>query len=201
MDNIKIILVDDHTLFTEGLVAALSKDKEIEVIATFSDAREALKALKLKLPDLLITDISMPNMNGVEFIQKLNERYPKLKILVSSMYQQMVSSKNIHGYLQKDTTTFEFLNAIKKIVLEDKHYFKEIVHKNNISEFNKSILTKREKEVVSLISKEFTVHQIAEELFISKLTVESHKKNIFLKLQVNTNAGLVKKALMLGFLD
>jgi DNA-binding NarL/FixJ family response regulator len=201
MSTIKIILVDDHILFTEGLVAALSKDKEIEVVATFSDANNALETLKSNLPDLLITDISMPNMNGVEFIKKVNEKYPNLKILVASMYQQMIPSKNIDGYLLKDINTSEFIDAIKRIVLEDGKYFKKVPDKRIVEHFNKSILTKREKEIVQLIANELTVNEIAKELFISRLTIESHKKNIFLKLNVSTNAGLVKKALILGFLS
>ena len=81
-----------------------------------------------------------------------------------------------------------------------KEYFKNTETQNSISEFNKQILTQREKEIVTLIAKEQTVNEIAENLFISRLTVETHKKNIFLKLNVSTNAGLVKKAIVLGFL-
>ncbi len=201
MYKIKVILVDDHVLFTQGLAAALANENDIEVMATFSDARKALKALENDIPDLLVTDISMPDMNGIEFIQKLRRKYPNLKILVASMYEQMISSKNINGYLQKDSNTTEFIEAIKKIVFDDEKYFKKNNAQNIISEFNKNILTKREKEIVQLISKELTVSEIAEKLFISKLTVESHKKNIFLKLQVNTNAGLVRKAIVLGFIN
>lgn len=199
MYKIKLILVDDHPLFAESLSTALSLEKNIEIIAVFSDATEALFALQNTTPDLLITDISMPNMNGVEFIQKVNTQFPTIKILVVSTFQQMLSSKNIYGYLLKDTTIDEFIKAIKKIVLDNETYFKNAKSQDTISEFNKQILTPREKEIVALIAKEQTVNEIAEHLFISRLTVETHKKNIFLKLNVSTNAGLVKKAIILGF--
>ena len=200
MYKIKLILVDDHPLFAESLSTALSLEKDIEIIAIFSDATEALFALQNTTPDLLITDISMPTMNGIEFIQKVNTQFPTIKILVVSTFQQMLSSKNINGYLLKDATIDEFLTAIRKIVLDDEKYFKNTETQNSISEFNKQILTPREKEIVTLIAKEQTVNEIAENLFISRLTVETHKKNIFLKLNVSTNAGLVKKAIILGFL-
>ena len=200
MYKIKLILVDDHPLFAESLSTALSLEKDIEILAIFSDATKALSALQNTTPDLLITDISMPTMNGIEFIQKVNTQFPTIKILVVSTFQQMLSSKNINGYLLKDATIDEFLTAIRKIVLDDEKYFKNTETQNSISEFNKQILTPREKEIVTLIAKEQTVNEIAENLFISRLTVETHKKNIFLKLNVSTNAGLVKKAIILGFL-
>ncbi|MGB0879751.1 MAG: response regulator [Polaribacter sp.] len=201
MYKIKLILVDDHPLFAEGLSTALSLEKDIEILAIFQDATKALSALEHTTPDLLITDISMPTMNGVEFIQKVNTQFPTIKILVVSTFQQMLSSKNIRGYLLKDTTIDEFLTAIKRIVLDDETYFKNVENENSIPEFNKQILTQREKEIVTLIAKEQTVNEIAEHLFISRLTVETHKKNIFLKLNVSTNAGLVKKGIILGFLE
>ncbi|MGB1284602.1 MAG: response regulator, partial [Polaribacter sp.] len=104
MYKIKLILVDDHPLFAEGLSTALSLEKDIEILAIFQDATKALSALEHTTPDLLITDISMPTMNGVEFIQKVNTQFPTIKILVVSTFQQMLSSKNIRGYLLKDTT-------------------------------------------------------------------------------------------------
>lgn len=200
MQKIKIILVDDHKLFIDGLSAILSTAEDIEILNTFSDANDALKSLLNEVPDLLITDISMPNMNGVEFIDKLHKKHPKLKILVASMFSDMVASKKIDGYLLKDADSNEFIEAIREIVIHDKTYFKNKKNINN-SVVSKASLTKREKEIITLIAKEKTVHEIAEILFLSKHTIESHKKNIFLKLQVKTNAGVMKKALQLGFIS
>lgn len=201
MEKIRVILVDDHLLFTEGLKASLEREEGIEVAATFSEAKKALQFLKTATPDLVITDISMPDMNGVEFIKKIKIQNPHLKIMVVSMFQNMISSKEVDGYLLKDSPIDVFLDAIKKIVLENSKYFPHDTLPFLISDFHTHILTKREKEIVALIANEQTVNQIAEQLFISPLTVESHKKNIFLKLQVHTNAGLIKKAMYLGYLS
>lgn len=201
MYKIRLVLVDDHILFTEGLSAALSKEEDMKVIATFSDARKALKVIETITLDLLITDISMPEMNGVEFIKKIKEKKPTLKILVVSMFQQIFPSKKIHGYITKDTDLLKFANVIRTIVINDEKYFEENDLKVTISEFNTSLLTKREKEIVQLIGKEYTVNEISQQLFISRLTVESHKKNIFHKLNVKTNAGLIKIGMKLGYLN
>ena len=201
MPKIRLILVDDHALFIQGLSAALKAEERIEIIATFSDAHKAFKALEKEQPDLLVTDISMPGMSGPELIKKVRTTYPGLKILVTSMFEPMVSFKSIDGYVMKNSEISEFVNAIKTIVIDNQKFFESKNTIATISEFNKNILTKREKEIVQLIAKELTVDQIAEQLFISRLTVESHKKNIFYKLNVGTNAGLVKKALQLGFIS
>ena len=143
----------------------------------------------------------MPEINGLELIKKIKEQYPDIKILVASMFKPMMFSKEVHGYLSKDSEISEFFTAIRQIVLEDKKYFRSLLQEDAIEEFTKSILTRREKDIIRLIAKEFTVDQVAEELFISRLTVETHKKNIFYKLKVRTNAGLIKKAIQLGYLS
>ncbi|MGB0879999.1 MAG: response regulator [Polaribacter sp.] len=201
MYKIRLMLVDDHILFTQGLSAALTLEDDIEIIGTFSDAKEALTALKHTQPDLLITDISMPTMHGLEFIKKAKTRYPTLKILVVSMFQELVSLKHIDGYLSKNTSIEEFSKAIRTIVLEDKKYTASNTTHTATIDFYKNTLTKREKEVVEMIANQSSVNEIAEKLFISRSTVEFHKKNIFYKLDVNTNAGLVKKSIQLGFLS
>jgi DNA-binding NarL/FixJ family response regulator len=133
----------------------------------------------------------MPNMNGIEFIEKVKKQHPYLKILVISMFQQIISRKMIHGFILKDASSEEFIKAIKEIVIHENSYFKD-KSKILIKQTTKSSLTKREKEIVVLI---------AQDLFLSRTTVETHKKNIFLKLQVKTNAGLIRKALMLGVIN
>ena len=159
-----------------------------------------MEGLKIYEPELLITDISMPNMNGIEFIEKVKKQHPYLKILVISMFQQIISRKMIHGFILKEASSEEFIKAIKEIVIHGNSYFKD---KSNtlIKQTAISSLTKREKEIVLLIAQEKTVNEIAQDLFLSRMTVETHKKNIFLKLQVKTNAGLIRKALMLGVIN
>ncbi|WP_299670549.1 response regulator transcription factor [uncultured Polaribacter sp.] len=198
MNKIKIILVDDHKLFIEGISAILKKEEDIEILATFLDAQKALDKLNVYKPELLITDISMPYMNGIEFIEKVKNRYPYLKILVVSMFPQIIPRKMIHGFILKDASSEDFIKAIRKIVLDEMSYF---TTQKKITPLINNKLTKREKEIVLLIAQEKTVNEIAENLFISRMTVETHKKNIFLKLNIKSNAGLIKKAFMLGLIN
>ena len=202
MYKIRIVIVDDHEMFLQGISATLSKQENIEIIGIFNNALKALSALKKDIPDLLITDISMPNINGLEFIKKVNEQHRNLKILVVSMFKQIQSFDGIQGYLLKETSCQELIDAINRIVLYDEKYFyKDYKKENNPLEFNKSILSKREKEIVKCIAKELTTDEIAEKLFLSKHTVITHKKNIYLKLQVNNAAGLINKAVYLGYIS
>jgi len=202
MNTIKIILVDDHVMFLDGISKVLSEKDEFEIIGAFNNANDAIKALKNGTPDILITDISMPGLNGIEFIKIVKQQFPNLKILVVSMFKQIQSFNGIDGYLLKETSYNELINAIKLIVSENKKYFyKDFKKKNNELEFNKTILTTREKEVITLIAQELTTDEIATKLFLSRHTIETHKKNIFQKLQVNNAAGLVKKAVFLGYIS
>ncbi|MDW3196045.1 MAG: response regulator transcription factor [Cytophagales bacterium] len=197
---IRILLVDDHVLFTQGLASALGLDESFEVVNTFSDARSALGFISQNPPELIVTDISMPDMNGLLFIDKVHASYPEIKILIISMFEPFDIMKKAHGYLNKDATVQEVSHVIKEIVLHQKKCFPPKSNELKTSELAAHGLTKREQQVVTLIAGEYTVDQIAEKLFISRTTVESHKKNIFLKLKVTTNAGLVRKSIQLGYL-
>lgn len=202
MRKIELILVDDHKMFLEGMTAVLSKEDSFKVVRVLDNAKDALQALKETIPDLLITDISMPEMNGLEFIKALKKTYPRLKILVVSMFEQIQAFDQIDGYLLKETSYEELVKAIKGIVLNNEtHFYKAHKKTKTTLEFNKNIITSREKEIIKLIAKELTTNEIADKLFLSKRTVETHKKNIFFKLQVTNAAGLIKKAIYLGYVD
>ncbi len=199
---VRIVFVDNHQLFLDGIGSVFAQQKEMEVLAMVNSSSEALIVLKNTTPNILITDISMPKMNGLEFIKIVKKEYPSLKILVISMFELHYKIDGIDGYLLKDSDSLQVVRAVKKIVYENKKYFYNDNYKVNVTlEFNKRILTYREKEVVQLIAKGFTVDEIANKLFLSRYTIETHKKNIFLKLQVKNVAELVNKAMYLGFLD
>lgn len=198
---IRIVIVDDHPMFLEGMASVLSQQPNIGVLFTESNAKTALKKIKIDTPDLIITDISMPEMNGIEFIKILHQDFPYIKILVLSMHKSYHHIEHIDGYLLKETDKEELIEAINGIVLQNKKYFVEQLSKDSDFIFKKTILSKREKEIIKLIAQEYTTEEIAEKLFISKHTIESHRKNIFLKLQVKNIAGLIKKAIYLGIID
>lgn len=198
---IRIVIVDDHQMFLEGMASVLSQEENIEVLFTENSARAALKKMKTQSPDLVITDISMPDINGIEFIKNLNTDFPGVKILVLSMHKSPNHIEGIDGYLLKETDKEELIAAINGIVLHHQQYFTDTGAKEDDFIFKKTILSNREKEIIKLIAQEFTTEEIAEKLFISKHTIESHRKNIFLKLQVKNIAGLIKKAIYLGVID
>lgn len=202
MSTIKIVLVDDHTMFLDGVKKALDQKEGIEVLNAFTNANHAITFFKTDLPDLLITDISMPELNGIEFIKIVKEKYPKLKILVVSMFKQIQSFNGVDGHLLKETTYDELTNAIDIIVNKNQKYFyQDYIKSEEDLTFNKTILSRREREIITLIGDELTTDDIAEKLILSKHTIETHKKNIYLKLQVNNVAGLIKKAIYLGYIS
>ncbi|WCO02637.1 response regulator [Psychroserpens ponticola] len=201
MQNINIVLVDDHKMFLEGISSVLQKQSHINIKGVFDSAILAIEFIETNDVDLLITDISMPEINGLELIKAVKKNKPDLKILVISMFKQIQSFNNINGYLLKETSHEILLKAITTIVIEEKsYYYKDFVKRTDELEFKKHLLTKREKEIIKLIANEYSTDEIAKQLFLSKHTVEAHKKNIFLKLQVHNAAGLVKKAAYLGYL-
>ena len=195
---IKIVIVDDHQIFLDGIISVLSGNQNFEVLFAESSAKKALVKIKDSIPDIVITDISMPDMNGMEFIKILRNDFPDVKILVLSMFENMLPFKSIDGFLLKDTDKEKLVNVISEIVLHDKKYFEGGLNNENAIDFKKSILSKREKEIIQLIAEEYTTDEIAQKLIISKHTIEAHRKNIFFKLQVKNIAGLIKIAIHLG---
>ena len=195
---IKIALIDDHQIFLDGLFSVLSKQENIEILFVENSAKNALQKIKHERPHLVITDISMPEMNGLEFIRLLKTNFPDVKILVLSMFSNMQSFDGMDGYLLKECEIEDLLKAIHSIVVENQKVFNEVKNKEDDFVFATNILSQREKELIRLIASEFTTEEIAKKLFISKHTVEAHRKNIFLKLQVKNIAGMIKKAIYLG---
>jgi DNA-binding NarL/FixJ family response regulator len=195
---ITIGIVDDHKMFLDGLIAVLSNENGFEIAFAENTAKEAILKLKENQPDIIITDISMPQMNGLEFIKILNKDFPAVKILVVSMFDNMQSIKDINGFLLKETDKKQLIDAITGIVLRDERHFNGISTDHTLLDFSKTILSKREKEIIGLIARELTTDEIAFKLNISKNTIETHRKNIFLKLQVKNIAGLIYKAVYLG---
>ena len=197
-NRIKIALVDDHQMFLDGMISVLSNQTEFDILFVENNPKVALLKIKNNVPDILISDVSMPEMNGLEFIKIVKQDFPEIKILVLSMFESLQSVQDIDGYLLKETSKDELIKTIIDIVQNDKKHFGSGQIKKDTFNFKKSILTDREKEIIQLIANEFTTDEIAEKLFTSKSTIESHRKNIFYKLQVKNTAGLIKKAIYLG---
>ena len=207
MEKIKIIVVDDHPMVIEGMKAMLNQIRYVELCATASNAYEAMEKVKENQPDLVITDINMPEISGVELTSKLKKEFPNLKILGMSTFNersyisQMIQN-GADGFLVKSASKEEIETAISS-VLDGKMYLSSdagISTSEQKELKNQPTLTRREKEILTLISEGFTNPQIAEKLFISLYTVETHRKNLLSKFNTNNTASLIKIAATNGLL-
>ena len=215
---IRTVIADDHQLFTEGLKNILRRtDKfEFQIIGEAENGRDLLPILKRTYPDLLLLDLNMPEADGLDVLDSIRENYTDMKILALTMYDEAKLVKSafkagVDGYILKNSDPYELLNAIEE-VLKGKTYIGVGVHlvgaRANGTTFmadkerskfedkfiQKYNLTKREIEILKLISQAFSNKEIAQELFISDQTVSVHRKNIMRKLNVSNIAGLIKIA-------
>lgn len=200
--RMKILLVDDHTILLDGVKSVLSKEDDLEIVGQAGSAEAALEFLKKQTVDLIITDYSMPGMDGLSLLNTVKRIAPNTKIIMLSMHDEVhlvkeILKAGVNGYVLKKDTHKELLNAIRD-VNDGKVYLSSDVNKMLITNLNNpdegKLLTDREREILKLIAKEYTNKDIAEELFISERTVETHRKNIFKKTATNSLVGLIKFA-------
>lgn len=198
----RVVLVDDHAIIVDGIKSILSTVENLSVVHTANSAEEALTFFKQNQADLLITDFNMPGMDGLTLIHTVKKLLPNIKIIVLSMHDEIHLTKEIlksgvNGYVLKKDTQQELLTAIREVRAGNIYLSNDI---NKLLIFNLDnveegkLLTDREREIVKLIAKEYTNKTIAEELFISERTVETHRKNIFRKTGTNSLVGLIKFA-------
>jgi len=205
MKKSTVIIVDDHKLFRDGLKFILSETGIADIIAEASNGKEFLLLLEKIKPDLVLMDINMPVMNGIESSKKALEIYPDLNILVLSMYgdeeyYNTMIDLGVKGFLLKDADTSELKTAIKKIV-DGGSYFSQqlllnIINSRQVKETVK--LTRREKEILSLICGGHSNNKISDELHISSRTVERHRAELLDKTQSSNSISLVIYAIKHG---
>ncbi len=198
----RIMLVDDHKILLDGIKQLLSAEPDLEVTAEATDARMGMNLLSYLPVDILVTDLSLPDVNYTSFILDVRKKFPDLKILVLSMHDESellrdVLATGVNGYVLKSNSREELVKAIRNVI-HGMHYVSPDVSLKLMEQEqrnNNSVLTDREIEIVKLISREYSNKQIADELFISERTVESHRKNIFRKSDTHTVVGLIKYAM------
>lgn len=211
MKKFKLLLVDDHRLMLEGLIMLLSEEEWIESIKGATSGREALTIIEQERIDVMMVDINMPEMSGLQLSTIVHERFPDTKILALSMYNDNIMiAKMIEagamGYVLKSTDISELTDAIFTIASGKRFLSKEVqdiimqgIYTSNsqINEIQPNVikLTSRETEVLNLIAHEYSNEQIADKLFISERTVETHRKNIFTKTKQKSIVGLIKYAI------
>ncbi len=209
--NIRVMLVDDHIMMLDGLKSLLDEESEVEVVCAVSSGEAALKELKSHNIDIVVADIHLPGMNGIELTKKLGELHPEVKVLSltmhneASMIHQMLQA-GAWGYVVKSNNINELVDAIRIIYSGKKFLSRDVqsividtvLNPDDVSQdihthFPK--LTNRELEILNLIAREFSNKDIAEKLFISERTVETHRKNIFTKTKTRTVVGLIRYAI------
>jgi len=204
--TIKVAIADDHQMFIDGLHSILKDVSDITIVADAKDGLELIKAVEKETPDVVLTDIRMPGMDGIAATKYLKEHYPEIPVMALSMFDQEeeiieMLKAGASGYIIKKAGKDELVTAIHKLVNQRKYFSPSISGKvdkwiNNPDEINsKSELTRRERQILKLIAEGKTSQQIAKNLKISKYTVDTHRKNIHKKLDIKTNTGLVKYVL------
>jgi len=213
MKRAKVLIVDDHQIVRDGILRILTDEKDIELVGSVSSGKEALDFIKCTLPEIVIADLSMPNMSGIELTERITKLYPSVKVLILSMFnneEYIVSAiqAGAKGYLPKqDSTTEILLEAIRTIINGEEFYspsISKIVMKsfvNNIKSSNvsdvakKHQLTSREKEILKLYVEGYTNKEIAEKLSLSVFTIKTHKNNIMQKYNFKSTVEMIKFAL------
>ena len=198
----KVIIIDDHKLFTNGLSAIL-ESIGLRVMSTFENGKKAVLYLQNNEVDIIFSDINMPEMDGLKLCKRLKRDKVKAKIIILSMYEDPNIIKEAFdcgasAYLSKNTEKEEIIKAIEKSLDNKKYVNKRLLKKKEEEEDTFTLkykLTLREREVLQLLLDESSNRQIGKALDISTRTVETHRKNIMLKLDVKNNIGLIKKAL------
>lgn len=204
MNPVKILLVDDHEIFLEGLENLLSSSDSIEIIAKANDGIEALNFIRADQPEILITDLSMPNMGGIELVKKVKSEFPEIKILVLTMHDDRPTISEImmaeaEGYVLKNSSKKQLITAIERLHEGGTYYSNEVMSilmermkKEKKKAEAEHMLTERELEILKLIAEEKSSQEIADDLFISIRTVDTHRKNLLKKSDTHSVIGLLK---------
>lgn len=214
---IKILIADDHKMFVDGLVSILRGEDDIQVAATCFEGTDIFDILKNEEVDVILLDINLPGMNGIEVTKQMGQSYPGTKILALSMHNEEsfvteILKNGALGYILKNTDRNELVTAIRTVYNGQTYFSKDVTQtimkslvKKDKQKQSLSVIipkiSRREKEVLQLIVKEFTTQEIADQLFISLKTVESHRSSLLSKLNVRNTAGLVRMAIEHQLID
>lgn len=219
MKKIKVAIADDHNLFRKGIMSILKATSRYEIVIEATSGKQLLTLLKQHPVEIILMDMKMENMNGIETSKLVLKEFPEIRIIILSMFDEedfILSSLElgIHGYLHKDVELEELEQAIKKVLDEGLYLGNEVAqvmvknlrrkstkkkrldHKNLITP-----ITKRERDVLHLICEGFTSPEIAEKLFLSQRTVEGHRRSLLEKTRTNNSVSLAMYAIKKGLLD
>jgi two-component system, NarL family, nitrate/nitrite response regulator NarL len=200
--SVKLLIVDDHHIVLDGLKSLFDQDPQFEIIGAASSAEEALRFLQVSIPNILLTDYRLPGLSGLELAVVVKEKYPSVKRVILSMHDEgllvkQILKEGVDGYLLKSIQQSELKMALHQI-MDGFPYVSPEITRMMLADMNseqpEELLSERERQVLNLIARECSNKQIAEKLFISERTVETHRKNIFRKTNTTSLVGLIKYA-------
>ncbi|MBU1822120.1 MAG: response regulator transcription factor [Bacteroidetes bacterium] len=201
----KILIADDHRLFADGLRGLIASEPDLTVVGQVSDGDSVLDFVQKHPPELVLMDINMPRRDGFETASLLLRHYPRVKVIMLTMYADAhyvneCRKLGVHGYLLKNCTPDVLLEALRRVGAGERFYDKNVKRTPVLDDAftRKHQLTKREVEVIGLLKKGLSSQGIADRLFLSVNTIESHRKNIYFKLGINSLAELVRFAVENG---
>ncbi len=203
-----IILVDDHEIFRNGLKVLLESTGDYRIVAEASNGLDFLKIIENTKPDIVLMDIQMPGLNGIETSEKVLKSFPELKILVLSMfddkrYYEKLIDMGVKGFILKDSNIDELVHAIERILAGESFFSQKLLLSlvNSNKGQTEVDLTKREQEILQLIAKGLSTQEISDQLFISFRTVERHRANLLLKTNTNNSLKLLVFAIKHNLVD
>ena len=203
--RVGIFIVDDHYLVIEGIRSLLHNEKTIDWMGHATNAASCLDFLKHQQPDIILMDVNLPDKSGIELCKEVKQLYPSMLVLGLSTFNQHAIIRNMmdngaSGYVLKNASKEELLEAINLLIKGEKYFSIDAAEALKEAEAQSLLLTRREKEVLQLIAEGLTNAEIAEKLFISIPTVNTHRKSILEKLDVKNTATLIGKALKMGLI-
>jgi len=201
-EPLKLIIVDDHILFIEGVRSLIQQEKDMVITAVANDGKEALRIIRNERPDIVLMDINMPHLNGIEVTRYVNQFDRNIKVIILSTYNEdhlveKAKQYGANGYMVKNSSKDELLQTIR-LVAQGHACFpyrnpkKPDLFSENDSFLKRFNITSRESEILQYIKEGYTNAQIAQQLYLSIYTVETHRKNIMRKLGLSTQAQLLK---------
>nr|WP_299385859.1 response regulator transcription factor [Allomuricauda sp.] len=196
---ITVAIAEDHQALIDGILSYVKYEDDIKVIGHANNGEDLLKLVRLKQPKVVLCDIRMPKLDGIEATQIILDELPYTKVVAFTMFDQDEAVKQMiaagaHGYILKNSSLEVVLEAIRTVAAGKHYYDKQIHVPNSEKNSTKSILSSREREILQLIAKGRTSHQIADELFIGKSTVDTHRKNMIRKLGLSGAGELLRYA-------
>ncbi len=219
MSVCRIIITDDHQLILDGLRSIITGESDLHLLAEANNGQQALALCESLQPDMVMMDIDMPVMNGLEATIQIKKKFPSIRIMVLTMHDEAALIKRImevgaDGYMLKNADQQELVSAIRKIAAGEKHFSEKVLQalkdgKTDSSQFSLrptdsvllSTLTEREVEILRLLAEGLSNKEIGDKIFISHRTVDTHRTNLMKKLDVHNVAGLIRFAIRNGLIS